>query len=100
VSKKFSPFIWAEILKDFASRSHCLFAFLHAKLNLKYSNIYPTRWNVTQIILSGNCSTYFGWYHHPSSGAQTIVSTASVTLIYKIPLFRFEEMKCANYYVN
>jgi hypothetical protein len=32
---------------------------------------------VTQFILSGNCSTHFGWYHHPSSGAQTTVSTAS-----------------------
>ena len=42
-----------------------------------YSNIYPTRCNVTQYILSGNCSTCFGWYHHPSSGAQTTVSTAS-----------------------
>jgi len=29
------------------------------------------------VFLSGNCSTYFGWYHHPSSGAQTTVSTAS-----------------------
>jgi len=28
-------------------------------------------------ILSGNCSTCFGWYHHPSSGAQITVSTAS-----------------------
>jgi hypothetical protein len=28
-------------------------------------------------MLSGNCSTCFGWYHHPSSGAQTTVSTAS-----------------------
>jgi hypothetical protein len=26
---------------------------------------------------SGNCSIYFGWYPHPSSGAQTTVSTAS-----------------------
>jgi hypothetical protein len=33
--------------------------------------------NVTQFILSGNCSTCFGWYLHPSSGAQTTVSTAS-----------------------
>ena len=32
---------------------------------------------VTQFVLSGNCSTCFGWYHHPSSGAQTTVSTAS-----------------------
>ena len=42
-----------------------------------YSNILPTRCNVTQLILSGNCSTCFGWYHHPSSGTQTTVSTAS-----------------------
>jgi hypothetical protein len=27
--------------------------------------------------LTGNCSTCFGWYHQPSSGAQTTVSTAS-----------------------
>jgi hypothetical protein len=42
-----------------------------------YSNIYPTRCNLTQFTLSGNCSTCFGWYDHPSSGAQTTVSTAS-----------------------
>jgi len=35
----------------------------------KYSNICPKKCNVTQFILSGNCSTCFGWYHHPSSGA-------------------------------
>jgi len=29
----------------------------------KYT-VYPTRCNVTQFILSGNCSTCFGWYHH------------------------------------
>jgi len=45
-------------------------------ISLDYSNIYPTRCNFTQFILSGNCSTCFGWYHHPSSGAQTTVSTA------------------------
>jgi len=43
----------------------------------KNSNICPTRCNVTLFILSGNCSTCFGWYLHPSSGAQTTVSTAS-----------------------
>ena len=41
-----------------------------------YSNIYPIRCNVTRFILSGNCSTYFRWHHHPSSGAQTTVSIA------------------------
>ena len=44
---------------------------------ITYSNIYPTRCNVTQFILSGNCSTRFGWYLHPLSGAHTTVSTAS-----------------------
>jgi hypothetical protein len=42
-----------------------------------YSNIYPTRCNVTQFILSRNCCTCFGWYLYPSLGAQTTVSTAS-----------------------
>jgi len=29
------------------------------------------------VYFSGNCSTCFGWYPHPSSGVQTTVSTAS-----------------------
>ena len=29
------------------------------------------------LFISGNCSTCFGWYFHPSSGAHTAVSTAS-----------------------
>jgi hypothetical protein len=29
------------------------------------------------LFISGNCSTYLGWYFHPSSGANTTVSTAS-----------------------
>jgi hypothetical protein len=28
------------------------------------------------LFISGNCSTCFGWYLHPSSGPQTTVSTA------------------------
>jgi hypothetical protein len=52
--------------------------FLGTEVQLFYSNIYPTRCKVTQSILSGNCSTCFRWYLHPSSGAQTTVSTASV----------------------
>ena len=30
-----------------------------------------------EFILPVNCSTCFGWFLHPSSGAQTTVSTAS-----------------------
>jgi hypothetical protein len=29
------------------------------------------------LFISGNCSTRFGWYLHPSSGAHTAISTAS-----------------------
>jgi len=47
------------------------------RTNISCSNIYPTRCNVTQFILSGNCSTCFGWYSHPSSGEHTTVSTTS-----------------------
>ena len=31
------------------------------------------------LFISGNCSTCFGWYLHPSPGAHTTVSTASGT---------------------
>jgi hypothetical protein len=30
-----------------------------------------------RLFIFGNCSTYFGWYLHPSSGEHTPVSTAS-----------------------
>jgi hypothetical protein len=36
-----------------------------------------TRCNITEFILSDNCSTYFGYHYHPSSGEQTTVTTAS-----------------------
>jgi hypothetical protein len=42
-----------------------------------FKYIYPTRCNVTQFILSGNCFTCFGCYFHPSSGVHTTISTAS-----------------------
>jgi hypothetical protein len=56
-----------------------LYKYSKLKKYLPYSNIcvYPTICNDTQFILSGNCSTCFGWYHHPSSRAQTTISTAS-----------------------
>ena len=52
---------------------------VHGSVHRKNIPIYDvcTRCNVTQFIISGNCSTCFGWYLHPSSGAQTPVSTAS-----------------------
>jgi hypothetical protein len=33
--------------------------------------------HVTEFILSDNCSTCFGCYYHPSSGAQATITTAS-----------------------
>jgi len=53
------------------------YRFCQNQISSFYSNIYPTRRNVTQFIISGNCSTCFGWYLHPSSGAYTTVSTES-----------------------
>ena len=32
--------------------------------------------HVTEYILSDKCSTFFGRYYHPSSGAQTTLTTA------------------------
>ena len=65
-----------------------LFEFnIHGSVRRKeYSIIYPTRCNVTQFILSGNCSTCFGWYHHPSLGAQTsgICKTVTATCRYNL----------------
>jgi len=43
-----------------AGRSIFVFVIM-IKCRDKYTNIYPTRCNVTQFILSGNCSTCFGW---------------------------------------
>jgi len=57
--------VWSSISGWWRRRIICM--------NLLYSNIYPTRCNVTQFILSGNCSTCLGWYHHPSSGAHTTI---------------------------
>ena len=67
--------------------------------SLRHSNLEsPTRYNFTfkgpcivkympiivqqdatiySLFISVNRSTYFGWYHHPSSGAHVTVSTAS-----------------------
>jgi len=69
---KFSPRFWAFEVTIRPPKTTNL-----SKPNHQYSNIYPLRCNFTQFILSGNCSTCFGWYYHPSSEAQTIVSTAA-----------------------
>jgi hypothetical protein len=56
----------------------CAFVLLRQS-GTEYSNIHPTRCDVTQFILSGSRSTCFGCYHHPSSGAQTTGICHTVT---------------------
>ena len=47
-------------------------------MHLKYIPIYIQQdATLHSLFVSGNCSTCFGWYLHPSSGAHTTVSTAS-----------------------
>jgi hypothetical protein len=45
------------------------------------NNILPYKYqqdaHIKEFILSDNCSTCFWRYYHPSSGAQTTVTTAS-----------------------
>jgi len=63
------------------SNSFLLFSLSQSQSQpLPYSNIYPTRCNVTQFIISGNCSTCFGWYHHPKHVEQFPDKINCVTL--------------------
>ena len=62
----------------YLSHRYCYLRYvLQKKSSSDYSSIYPKTCNFTQFILSGNFSTCFGWYLHPSSGAQTALSIAS-----------------------
>jgi hypothetical protein len=47
---------------------------VYGSLHRKYIQQEAT---LHSLFISGNCSTCFGWYFHSSSGAHTIVSTAS-----------------------
>jgi hypothetical protein len=71
--------------------SHCLFATVFFVLTFillmwrigRAPNSIPIYSYIQQhakshsLFISGNCSTCYGWYFHPSSGAHTTVSTAS-----------------------
>ena len=51
---------------------------VNGAVHRKYIPIYIQQdATLHSLFISGNCSTCFGWYHHPSSGAQTTVFTAS-----------------------
>jgi len=81
-----------------AGYSDCLGAFAITKTDYKLSNVCPPIYlsapsnaihikyipvyiqedaTLHSLFISGNCSTCFGCYLHPSSGAHTTVSTAS-----------------------
>ena len=61
--------------EDDACFLHLIFN-VHRSVHRKNILIYIQQ-DATLHNLSENCSICFGWYHHPSSGAQTTVSTAS-----------------------
>jgi len=51
---------------------------VHGYVHRKYIPIYIQQdATLHSLFISGNCSTCFGWYLHPSPGAHTTVSTAS-----------------------
>jgi hypothetical protein len=51
---------------------------VHGSVHRKYIPIYIQQdATLHSLFISGNCSTCFGWYFHPPSGAHTTVSTAS-----------------------
>ena len=58
------------------STSNCMYKISNILRNVSKC---PTRCTYTQFILSVNCSTRFGWFLRPSSGAQITVCTASGT---------------------
>jgi hypothetical protein len=52
--------------------------YVQVPVHRKYIPIYIQQYaTLHSLFISGNCSTCFGWYLHPSSGAHTTVSTAS-----------------------
>jgi len=51
---------------------------VYGSVHCKYIPIYIQQdATLHSSFISGNCSTCFGWYFHPSSGAHTTVCTAS-----------------------
>ena len=57
------------------SACNCIYSIWY--LSHRYSYL-PLSWKSSNSsTTSGNCSTFFGWYLHPSSGAHATVSTAS-----------------------
>jgi hypothetical protein len=58
----------------------------------KYIPIYIQQGaTLHSLFVYGNCSTCFGWYHHPSSGANTTISTASGIFYTVATTYRYGE---------
>jgi hypothetical protein len=59
-------------------RKKCCEFNVYGSVHRKYIPIYIQQdATLHSLFISANCCTCFGWYHHPSSGAHTNVSTAS-----------------------
>ena len=59
-------------------------------VHCKYILVYiPQDATLHSLFISGNCSTCFGWYLHPSSGARMTVITASGTAQTVSATFRY-----------
>jgi hypothetical protein len=65
---------------EYLSLARVIMFNVHGSVHRKYILIYIQQDAMLHsLFISGNCSSCFGWYHHPSSGAHTTVSTASGT---------------------
>jgi hypothetical protein len=76
---KFVPYIYTalSILTNSMWFTYLKFN-VYGYMHHKYVQIYIQQdATLHSLFISGNCSTCFGWYFHPSSGAHTTVTTAS-----------------------
>ena len=70
--------IYCRISQSIICLSICLSIYLSIYLSICLSIYIQQDATLHILFISRNCSTCFRWYLHPSSGAQTTVSTASV----------------------
>jgi hypothetical protein len=66
---------------------------VHGSVRHKYMPIHIQQdATLHSLFISVNCSTCFGWYFHPSSGAQATVSTASGICHTVTAIFRYRQI--------
>ena len=67
-------------MTDTNTHIHTFFFYVHESVHRESMSITVQQdATFTFYYISGNYSTCFGWYHHPSSGAHITVTTASGT---------------------